>query len=303
MGQGRRIYRSIRHVENLTEADLGGIHPSNGGNTFYTHILWTTEPGKRNTKMERKIWHYDTGKRPRGPYTESEIAGRIADGEVTGRTLLWAEPMTDWLPAASVEPFKAHFAEAVQEHVDTNLPAGPGFVYVSQVQPWARFFARHLDYMTFTFAAIVVSMLTFSSVRNILMMTVGQTILAGILLTFLWAFVEAVLINVYGTTPGKYLFGIHVADSEGRRPGIVQSLRRSLGVWAMGVGMALPIVGLVAQFLGWRALKRHGVAPWDRLSHTTVEHFDYHVLSPILYFFTVSALIFLAGVLGAAMGG
>lgn len=253
--------------------------------------------------MERKIWHYDTGKRPRGPYTESEIVGRISDGEVTGRTLLWAEPMADWLPAASVEPFKAHFAEAVQEHADTSIPPGPGFVYVSQMQPWARFFARHLDYMTFIFAAIIVSMLTFSSVRGILTMTVGQTIIAGIVLTVLWAFVEAALISVYGTTPGKYLLGIHVADSEGRRPGIVKSLRRSLGAWAMGMGMALPIVGLVAQFLGWRALKRHGVAPWDRLSHTTVEHFDYHVLSPILYFFTLSALIFLAGALGAAMGG
>lgn len=252
--------------------------------------------------MERKIWHYDSGKRPRGPYTESEITGRIADGEVTGQTLIWSEPMESWLPAANVEPFKSHFAEAVQEHIDTTLPAGPGFVYVSQMQPWARFFARHLDYLTFYFVAIVVSMLTFSSVHGILTMTVGQMIIAFILLTLIWAFVEAALISVYGTTPGKYLLGIHVADSEGHRPGIAQSLRRSLGAWAMGVGMALPIVGLVAQFLGHRALKRHGVAPWDRLSRTEVEHFDYRVLSPILYFFTVSALIFLAAALGAAIG-
>jgi uncharacterized RDD family membrane protein YckC len=252
--------------------------------------------------MERKIWHYDTGKRPRGPYTESEIVGRIADGEVTGRTLLWAYPMEEWLPAANVEPFKAHFAVSEPMHEDPTVPAGPGFVYVNQMQPWARFFARHLDYMTFIFVAIIVSMLTFSSVHGILMMTVGQTIIAFILLTLIWAFVEAALISVYGTTPGKYLLGIHVADSEGRRPGIAKSLRRSLGVWAMGVGMALPIVGLVAQFLGYRALKRHGVSPWDRLSHTTVEHFDYHLLSPIFYFFTVSALIFLVGVIGAAMG-
>lgn len=253
--------------------------------------------------MERKIWHYDTGKRPRGPYTESEIVGRISDGEVTAQTLVWAEPMTDWLPAASVEPFKAHFTKAAaEEHVDPTVPAGPGFVYVNQVQPWARFFARHLDYLTFYFVAVVVSMLTFSSAYEIATMTVSQTIIAFILLTFIWAFVEAALISVYGTTPGKYLLGIHVADSEGRRPGLAQSLRRSVGVWAMGVGMALPIVGLVAQFLGYRALKRHGVAPWDRLSRTEVEHFDYHILSPIFYFFTVSALIFLAGALGAAMG-
>jgi len=252
--------------------------------------------------MERKIWHYDSGKRPRGPYTESEIVGRISDGEVTGRTLLWAEPMERWLPAAAVDPFSAHFAGAELVHDDLIVPAGPGFVYVNQMQPWARFFARHLDYATFTFVAIIVSMLTFSSVRGILTMTVGQMIIAGILLTLTWAFVEAALVSAYGTTPGKYLFGIHVADSEGRKPGLVKSLRRSLSVWAMGVGMALPIVALVAQFLGYRALKRHGVAPWDRLSHTEVEHFDYHILSPILYFFTISALIFLAGVIGAAMG-
>ena len=252
--------------------------------------------------MERKIWHYDTGKRPRGPYTESEITGRIADGEVTERTLVWSAPMESWLPAAAVGPFSAHFAGAAPVHDDLIVPAGPGFVYVNQMQPWARFFARHLDYMTFTFVAIIVSMLTFSSVHGILTMTVGQMIIASILLTLVWAFVEAALISVYGTTPGKYLLGIHVADSDGRKPGIAQSLRRSLGVWAMGVGMALPIVGLVAQFLGYRALKRHGVSPWDRLSRTEVEHFDYHILSPILYFFTVSALIFLAGVIGAAMG-
>jgi len=70
----------------------------------------------------------------------------------------------------------------------------------------------------------------------------------------------------------------------------------------MGMGMALPVVGLVMQALGYRALKRHGISPWDRLSRTEVEHFDYHILSPIFYFFTAAALIFLAGVLGAAMG-
>lgn len=255
-----------------------------------------------DTNMERKIWHYDSGNRPRGPYTESEIAGRIAEGEVTGRTLVWTPPMEDWLPAAAIEPFKAHFTRGEPVLDDPTVPAGPGFVYVSQMQPWARYFARHLDYATSIFVAVVVSMLTFSSVHEIVLMTVGQMIVAGVVLTFVWAFVEAALVSTYGTTPGKYLLGIHVADSEGLKPGLAQSLRRSLAVWAMGVGMALPIVGLVTQFLGWRALKRHGVAPWDRLTNTTVEHFDYHILSPIFYFFTLSALIFLAGVLGAAMG-
>ncbi|MCL4245930.1 MAG: RDD family protein [Candidatus Dadabacteria bacterium] len=255
-----------------------------------------------DTNTERRIWHYDSGNRPRGPYTESEIAGRIAEGEVTGQTLVWAHPMEEWLPAATVETFRAHFAKGEPLLDDPTVPAGPGFVYVSQMQPWARYFARHLDYAAFGLVAIVVSMLTFSSVHGILTMTGGQIIIAVILLTLVWAFVEAALISVYGTTPGKYLLGIHVADSEGRKPGIAQSLRRSLRVWAMGIGMALPIVGLVAQFLGWRALKRHGVAPWDRLSRTEVEHFDYHILSPIFYFFTLCALAFLAGVLIAAMG-
>jgi len=255
-----------------------------------------------DTNMERKIWHYDSGNRPRGPYTESEIAGRIAEGEVTGQTLVWAHTMEDWLPAATVGPFKAHFTRGEPLHDDPTVPAGPGFVYVSQMQPWARYFARHLDYATFVFVAIVVSMLTFSSIRGILTMTVGQMIIAVILLTLIWAFVEAALVSTYGTTPGKYLLGVRVTDSEGLKPGLAQSLRRSLRVWAMGMGMALPVVGLVTQALGYRALKRHGVAPWDRLSRTEVEHHDYHILSPIFYFLTLSALIFLAAALGAAMG-
>lgn len=255
-----------------------------------------------DTNTERRIWHYDSGNRPRGPYTESEIEGRIAEGEVTGQTLVWAHPMEEWLPAATVGPFKARFAKGEPVLDDPTVPAGPGFVYVSQMQPWARFFARHLDYMTFIFVAVVVSIFTFAGTIDILQMTVGQAILAGILLTLVWAFVEAALISAYGTTPGKYLLGIHVTDSDGHRPGLAQSLRRSLRVWGMGMGMALPIIGLVMQALGYRALKRHGISPWDRLSRTEVEHFDYHILSPIFYFFTAAALIFLAGVLGAAMG-
>ena len=256
--------------------------------------------------MEERKWHYDNNNRPKGPLTIAEMAERIDEGVINAQTLVWAYPMKDWAPAANVEVFTRYFGQgqeglAYADHTIDDyipyVPPGAGYVYVSQVQPWARLFARHLDYLGISFIAMIIALLTFADPFTILGMTVVNMIAVSIALDLIWVPIEALLINIYGTTPGKYLLGIRVTDTSGQNPDFGRALKRSFLVWGKGMGLTLPLIGTITQILGYTNLTRHHISSWDKSSGTTVEHHDYKMLSPILYFLVIMALTFLVTVL------
>ena len=63
-----------------------------------------------------------------------------------------------------------------------------------------------------------------------------------IILLFAWVFVESNLLNVFGTTPGKWLMGIRVLDSYGHKLNFSMSIKRSLLVWVKGLGLTQKLI-------------------------------------------------------------
>ena len=88
----------------------------------------------------------------------------------------------------------------------------------------------------------------------------------------LWVPVEALLLAVVGTTPGKALFSIRVATLDGIRPSFPTALSRAARVWVQGTGLGLPLVTLITEAVSYTRLTRTGSTPWDDALALRVEH-------------------------------
>jgi len=84
--------------------------------------------------------------------------------------------------------------------------------------------------------------------------------------------VEAFCLMAFGTTPGKWLFGIRLSFASARRPSITDALIRCVGVMAQGLAFGMPFVSLVTQMFAYRRLMRTGTTRWDVASRCTVSY-------------------------------
>jgi hypothetical protein len=87
-----------------------------------------------------------------------------------------------------------------------------------------------------------------------------------------WQFLEAVLIHLYGTTPGKALFGIRVKTEDGKAVPIKTSLGRSFYVYVMGVGFyQFPLI-LIGMIFSYFRIQSTGNCLWDQHLKIRVEN-------------------------------
>lgn len=82
--------------------------------------------------------------------------------------------------------------------------------------------------------------------------------------TLLFAFVEANLLNLTGTTPGKWLWKVQVFRQVGRKPPLLNSLRRSLKVWYQGLALGFAPFTPVALAHTYSQYQEKPVIRWDR---------------------------------------
>ncbi len=121
----------------------------------------------------------------------------------------------------------------------------------------ARFVARSVDGTLF---AIVFGYIgVFQHIRH--PVAGRQAFVFAVLI--LWAFVEANLLSGPGTTPGKWLLGIHVITYQGNKPALLAAFKRSIGVWWYGLGAGILPVMPVMMAVNFLRLARHRPAPWD----------------------------------------
>ena len=160
--------------------------------------------------------------------------------------------------------------------IDDRLPEVSGFQesVPQEIHPWRRFFARWLDYLLWG-AIFELFYLVILRIRPVPKDSMDFLVNMGILLTFVP--VEALLISILGTTPGKFAMGIRVESIQGRKLSYAEALYRSLMVYTAGCGLGIPLVQLIAyiyrgcQLTGrvWKLFSRHDEAegprdmPWD----------------------------------------
>ena len=126
--------------------------------------------------------------------------------------------------------------------------------------PWRRYFARTLDYtLCFTLWNLFLS--TVLRV-NILSPSTEQNILSVIMSLGLMCALEAVFLHLFGTTPGKAIFGLKLTRSDGSYFGFWDGLWRTSRVMLFGLGLMVPLVSLVTLILSFQRCRHQVSQPW-----------------------------------------
>lgn len=133
--------------------------------------------------------------------------------------------------------------------------------------PWIRYWARTIDTVIAAFGlAIVLAFLSpgaFSDDES------GYALVFSAL--FVWIFVEAMMLATWGTTPGKALLRVRVAQN-GQPPRFGTALSRSFRVWFFGLGIGFPVVTAITMLVAYNKLMKGGQTSWDRKLDLTVLH-------------------------------
>lgn len=213
------------------------------------------------------IWIIRNGEKV-GPIHDYEARRKIESGELTRDTPTWHEGLDAWRPLGEIAIFKDEFNWVHLDDLDSGptheeeeaallaaatpppLPIGPVL--------WRRFWARWLDihvYVAVWWLSMWVSGRQIEAVLNNIWIMVVQLVP--------WFIVESILIHRFGTTPGKWLLGLRVANTNGTPLSLAAATLRSFRVLVGGVGFGFSLLALFCQTLSYFTAKRLGNALWD----------------------------------------
>lgn len=156
-------------------------------------------------------------------------------------------------------PYLDELSRLEREGVRLRPPAADSLPYAAY--PWRRYFARYLDrgLLTLLFLAVL---------SLVLRRRPGDGLLWDLFETYLlWSvqfLVEPLLLSTWGTTPGKWLFGLQVRSSDGRRLTFGEAASRLWELFRYGEGYGIPFYNLYRNYKSFRACADGEVLPWDQ---------------------------------------
>ena len=130
------------------------------------------------------------------------------------------------------------------------------------VHPFFRLVARAFDYLLF-----FLLLRTFTSEEFFAYMFRLVPIHFAI-----WIPVEAALMSLWGSTPGKWLMRIEVKKGHTKRLLFDCSIRRALLVWFRGIGAGIPVINILCILNAYHQLSVLRCTSWDRDLGTLVVH-------------------------------
>ncbi|MBN2283176.1 MAG: RDD family protein [Deltaproteobacteria bacterium] len=237
-----------------------------------------------------KRWYYKRGEEQMGPFSDEEMQHLVDTGAIGGATLVWADGQTDWLPISRVGGFQTPGAiPDVEENVEYGDGSGAeqDVSYYPAARPWVRYWARMMDLILF---ALIFGILVGIFCPSALMM--NDNVL-GVLILFLFVFVEPILLSSWGATPGKALLRVTLRTNSGGKLSYVEALGRSFNVWVRGLGLGLPLISLVTLIVAYNRLSKNGITSWDRKGGFSVTHEKIGALRVAVYIGIVICVIFL----------
>lgn len=212
------------------------------------------------------IWIIRNGEKT-GPIHDYEVRHKIEDGELSPDTPAWHEGLDSWKSLGEIDLFKREFdlplpvAESpsifIRPLEADELPTPP---VQRQLLLGRRFWARWFD------------LCLYSGIWWILMWATGRDIRATLSNLWImfphyvpWFILEAFLIHHFGTTPGKWLLGLRVANLDDSKLTLGESTRRSARVLFTGIGFGWQLLTLFCQLLSYFTTKRIGCSLWDHV--------------------------------------
>jgi hypothetical protein len=175
----------------------------------------------------------------------------------------------------------------------------------SEPRPWHRLAARGFDYAIFgLLLALLLSQLRAAGVVPAdTAYWLSHPLLAPVIVTMLFVPVEALLVTAVGTTPGKWLFGVYlqfsISDAYARRDTrtqLLRALRRSLRVWAAGVGCGFPLLAPILAAIAHERLTTRQETDWDFAEDCLVTHGPAGVVNTVTGVCGLAAMAWLYGV-------
>lgn len=140
-----------------------------------------------------------------------------------------------------------------------NRIVAPQIFLISRTNAWKRFFARCIDVWIFAiiFAVIVSAFYPSSTLLK-------SDLLFGMVILFIWIFIESFFLQMFGSTFGKWLLRINIRKANGTKLSYLDALQRSFSVWAYGLGIGFPVVALFTEISAYSDLTRRGATSWDK---------------------------------------
>lgn len=196
-----------------------------------------------------------------GPISVSEIISKIEAGELTAETRGWHSGCEAWRPLRELPALAFYFErekkedspEKEEDAVNDQTAPIPVQVITAPL-PMMRFLARVVDSSLYMLAAFA------------LLRALQMPFHALYFTPLLWLpmyFAEGWLLHVFGTTPGKKLFGIEVSRLDGSHLTTGQGINRSLQVFFFGMGFMYSILPLVTMAVSLYHVRTRGLTLWD----------------------------------------
>ncbi|MFZ5782295.1 MAG: RDD family protein [Pseudomonadota bacterium] len=167
------------------------------------------------------------------------------------------------------------------------------------LHPWRRYWARMFNlFLVLVIGSVVLQRILPAVLPGLWTLDVRdpRTLLAFAA----WVPVETLCLVLFGTTPGKALYGIRLARPQGVT--LLAALSRSAKVWFRGLGMAIPLVSIFTLVAAYERLVRDGRTSWDADAGWTVTHATLGTgrwIAIGLCWVLVAAMIEAAGMFGA----
>jgi hypothetical protein len=212
-------------------------------------------------------WYFVRDGARDGPRSPEEMAALFSGGVLGPETPVWTRGMENWGMASELPEFQDALRAGESPLPLPGTPAvaiGQGGANIEDagnpaLYPWRRWSARLVDFGCFCLAfGVFIEVSAPGTLTN-----ANEVVLNAIMLA-LWVPVEAMVLSTFGTTPGKRMLGIRVANPDGTQLGLGQALNRSFQVWVMGFGIGIPVLLLITLMYGYFVLNRDGATPWDR---------------------------------------
>ena len=263
-----------------------------------------------------------------GPLSQFRLVEMLRDGEVSPDNKAWHMGLDAWMPLSEV-PSMSSTVEAMRKSeieeamiksqnraekagivIPPEIRAEKKIPIAVEVRPLTRFWARFFDYSLVAMLVVVFSDVEYPRVDPDIsladLVTRYEEIFSGAefqqlarmqaYALLLWHVLEGILISLFGTTPGKALFGISIATDEGSRVSVMNGIIRSFLVFALGLGCFFhEILMLAALTFAFFRLMSRGITVWDQVLHLQVKHPPLslvRILLAIMAFFALMMLQF-----------
>lgn len=237
-----------------------------------------------------------------GPLSQIKLVEMLEDGRVTAENKVWHQGMDEWKPMSEVPSMASRLRRNEDlPPVEENQPPLPHpqpvevpppprktrVTVVHEVRPLTRFWARYFDYTMVAVLVVIFSDIEIPTVEPgvspaDLVTRYEEIFRSGELqelakmqfwALLIWHGLEGILIHLFGTTPGKALFGIHIVTERGSKVSVINGIYRSFLVYILGVGLFyFSLITFAAMTFSFFRLMARGTTAWDQILRLRVEH-------------------------------